>query len=194
MCVTDGGVRPDGTLVPWPTYYTTALTEAFAASCSGSSCGAGCSSGRRPRRCSRGPIRAFMCTIPCLYPMATPRLRSVSALLRGQSRGTRPPVGRCIGAPAALPFRKANGPTAGTETVDPLEFLARVMARVPNKHQVMTRYYGYYANRARGARRAREPRTRRSRSPSRSPRRSARRDGAGLSSCGRSSRSIRQPA
>jgi hypothetical protein len=48
---------------------------------------------------------------------------------------------------------KADGPTAGTETVDPLEFLARVMAHVPNKHQVMTRYYGYYANRVRGARR-----------------------------------------
>ncbi len=48
-----------------------------------------------------------------------------------------------------------DGPTAGTETVDPLEFLARVMAHVPNKHQVMTRYYGYYANRVRGARRGR---------------------------------------
>ena len=28
------------------------------------------------------------------------------------------------------------------------------MAHVPNKRQVMTRYYGYYANRTRGARRA----------------------------------------
>jgi hypothetical protein len=47
---------------------------------------------------------------------------------------------------------KADGPTAGTETVDPLEFLARVTAHIPNKRQVMTRYYGYYANRVRGAR------------------------------------------
>jgi len=40
--------------------------------------------------------------------------------------------------------------------VDPLEFLARLTAHIPNKHQVMTRYYGYYANRVRGARRRRE--------------------------------------
>ncbi len=50
---------------------------------------------------------------------------------------------------------KTDGPTAGTETVDPLEFLARLTAHIPNKHQVMTRYYGYYANRVRGARRRR---------------------------------------
>jgi hypothetical protein len=47
---------------------------------------------------------------------------------------------------------KLDGPTPGTETVDPLEFLARVTAHIPNKHQVLTRYYGYYANRVRGAR------------------------------------------
>jgi Putative transposase len=29
---------------------------------------------------------------------------------------------------------KLDGPTAGTETVDPLEFLARVMAHIPSKH------------------------------------------------------------
>jgi len=48
---------------------------------------------------------------------------------------------------------KSDGPTAGTETVDPLEFLARLTAHIPNKRQVMTRYYGYYANSVRGARR-----------------------------------------
>ena len=61
--------------------------------------------------------------------------------------------------PAARQVRyrsdKGDGPTAGTETVDPLEFLARVTAHIPNKYQVMTRYYGYYANRVRGARRRR---------------------------------------
>ena len=46
---------------------------------------------------------------------------------------------------------KTDGPTAGTETVDPLEFLARVTAHIPDKHQVMTRYYGCYANRPRRA-------------------------------------------
>jgi hypothetical protein len=36
--------------------------------------------------------------------------------------------------------------------VDAIEFLARVTAHIPNKHQVMTRYYGWYANRSRGER------------------------------------------
>lgn len=46
-----------------------------------------------------------------------------------------------------------EGPTAGTETVDPLEFLARITAHIPDTHQVMTRYDGWYANRPRGRRR-----------------------------------------
>ena len=40
-----------------------------------------------------------------------------------------------------------RGPTAGTETADSLEFLARVLTHIPNKGQVTTRYYGWYANR-----------------------------------------------
>lgn len=54
---------------------------------------------------------------------------------------------------------KTDGPTAGAETFDALEFLARVTAHIPDKHQVMTRYYGWYANwyanRPRGERRQR---------------------------------------
>ena len=52
---------------------------------------------------------------------------------------------------------KADGPTAGTETVDPMEFLARVHVHIPEKGQVTTRYYGWYANRPRGMRRQAEP-------------------------------------
>jgi len=57
---------------------------------------------------------------------------------------------------------KASGPTAGAETVDALEFLARVVSHIPNKGQVLQRYYGWprtvsvrgwYANRTRGSRR-----------------------------------------
>ena len=40
--------------------------------------------------------------------------------------------------------------------MDPLEFLARVTAHIPDKHQVMTRYSGWYANRVRGRRRRAE--------------------------------------
>ena len=47
---------------------------------------------------------------------------------------------------------KSEGPTAGTETADPLEFLARVLVHIPDKGHVTTRYYGWYANRPRGMR------------------------------------------
>ena len=48
---------------------------------------------------------------------------------------------------------KPTGPTAGGETMDPLEFLARVVSHIPDKGQVLQRYYGWYANRTRGVRR-----------------------------------------
>ena len=37
--------------------------------------------------------------------------------------------------------------------MEALEFLARVVSHVPNKGQVLQRYYGWYANRTRGIRR-----------------------------------------
>jgi len=37
-----------------------------------------------------------------------------------------------------------------TETMDYLEFIARVTAHIPDKGQVMVRYYGLYANAHRG--------------------------------------------
>jgi hypothetical protein len=48
---------------------------------------------------------------------------------------------------------KPIGPTAGSETIDALEFLARVVSHIPNKGQVLQRYYGWYASRVRGMRR-----------------------------------------
>jgi hypothetical protein len=52
---------------------------------------------------------------------------------------------------------KGSGPTAGAETMDALEFLARVVSHIPNKGQVLQRYYGWYANRTRGMRRKAGP-------------------------------------
>ena len=52
---------------------------------------------------------------------------------------------------------KSEGPTAGTETADLLDFLARVLVHIPEKGHVTTRYYGWYANRPRGMRRQAEP-------------------------------------
>jgi len=40
---------------------------------------------------------------------------------------------------------KSDGSTAGPETVDPLEFLARVLVHIPDKGHVTTRYYGWCA-------------------------------------------------
>ena len=52
-------------------------------------------------------------------------------------------------AATAVTYRsdKSEGPTAGTETVDPLEFLARVLVHIPDNGHVTTRYYGGYAHR-----------------------------------------------
>ena len=48
---------------------------------------------------------------------------------------------------------KPTGPTAGSETLDILEFLAHVASHIPNKGQVLQRYYGWYASRTRSIRR-----------------------------------------
>ncbi len=38
---------------------------------------------------------------------------------------------------------KPTGPAAGSEAMDVLEFLARVASHIPNKGQVLQRYYGW---------------------------------------------------
>ena len=48
---------------------------------------------------------------------------------------------------------KPSGPTAGSETTDALEFLAKLTSHIPNKGQVLQRYYGWYSSRQRGKRR-----------------------------------------
>jgi hypothetical protein len=60
----------------------------------------------------------------------------------------------CDRSAQAVTYRsdKADGPTAGTDTADPLEFLARVLVHIPDKGHVTTRCYGWYANRPRGMR------------------------------------------
>ena len=48
---------------------------------------------------------------------------------------------------------KPSGPTAGSETSDALEFLARLTSHIPDKNQVLQRYYGHYSSRVRAMRR-----------------------------------------
>jgi len=50
---------------------------------------------------------------------------------------------------------KAQGPTAGTHSFDALEFLARILAHVPRKSEILVRYYGAYSVRRRAAARKR---------------------------------------
>jgi hypothetical protein len=47
---------------------------------------------------------------------------------------------------------KPTGPTAGSETTDALEFLTKLTSHIPDKNQVLQRYYGHYASRVRGKR------------------------------------------
>jgi hypothetical protein len=57
-------------------------------------------------------------------------------------------------AAKAVTYRsdKSEGPTTRPETVDPLEFLVRVLVHIPDKGHVTTRYDGWYASRPRGRR------------------------------------------
>jgi len=48
---------------------------------------------------------------------------------------------------------KPTGPTAGSETTDALEFLARLPSHIPDKGQVLQRYYGFYSSRQTAKRR-----------------------------------------
>lgn len=51
---------------------------------------------------------------------------------------------------------KADGPPAGSHTLEAVDFIARRVAHIPDKGQVVQRYYGYQANRTRGERRKAE--------------------------------------
>ncbi len=42
---------------------------------------------------------------------------------------------------------RTAGQTAGTETADPLEFMARVLVHIPDKGHITTRDHGWYAHR-----------------------------------------------
>ena len=153
MIVTDGGFRPDGTFVPWPAHDTVALTEAF----------------------RRAVLRAFVrrgvlepdeADAMLAWPHSGFHVHDAVWVSDGDTAFALRLARYCARNPVALErltyepdtvvrYRsdKTDGPTAGTETVDPLEFLARVTAHILDKHQVMTRYSGWYANRVRGQRR-----------------------------------------
>ena len=158
LLVTDGGFRPDGTFVAWPVHDTERLTEAFR------------------RAVLRLFVRLWLFDEDQAAGMRTwPHSGfhvHTAVWVSEDDRAFATRLARyCARNPVllerltydraakAVTYRsdKSEGPTAGTETVDPLEFLARVLVHIPDKGHVTTRYYGWYANRPRGRRRQAEP-------------------------------------
>lgn len=153
LLVTDGGFRPDGTFVTWPAPNTARLTEAF----------------------RRAVLRLFVrlelfdedqAAGMRTWPHSGFHVHTAvwvpeddrAFATRLARYGARNPVAldRLTDDRTArvVTYRsdKCDGPTAGTETVDPLEFLARVLVHIPDKGHVTTRYDGWYATRPRGLR------------------------------------------
>jgi hypothetical protein len=153
LLVTDGGFRPNGTFMSRPAHDTMRLTEAF----------------RRAGLLLFVRLALFdedqaagMLTRPYSGFHVHPAVwvpeddRAFAARLARDC--ARNPV-----ALERLPYDRratavtsrsdtSEGPTAGTETADPLEVLARVLVHLPDTGQVTTRYSGWYANRLRGMR------------------------------------------
>ena len=156
LIATDGGFQPDGTFVPWPAHDTAQLTEAFRRAVLRLFVRRGLFERDDAHAMLAWPHSGFHVHDAVLVPDG-----DMAFALRLARYCARNPVAlerlEYDGSAHQVRYRsdKSDGPTAGTETVDPLEFLARLTAHIPNKHQVMTRYYGYYANRVRGARRRR---------------------------------------
>jgi len=158
LLVTDGGFRPDGTFVSWPAHDTARLTEAFR------------------RAVLRLVVRLELFDEDQAAGMLTWPHSGIqvhtAVWVPEDDRAFATRLARyCARNPVALErltydrtakavtYRsdKSEGPTAGTETADPLEFLARVLVHIPDKGHVTTRCYGWYANRPRGMRRQGEP-------------------------------------
>ncbi len=157
LLVTDGGFRADSTFVPLPLHDVTTLTEAFR------------------RAVLRLFVRRELMDVETAQGMlAWPHSGfhvHDGVWVAADDREFAVRLARyCARNPVALSrleyqsdatltyhSDKPTGPTAGSETLDVLEFLARVVSHIPNKGQVLQRYYGWYANRTRGIRRRTAP-------------------------------------
>jgi hypothetical protein len=151
LLVTDGGFRPDGIFASWPVHETARLTEAL----------------------RRAVLRLFVRLALFDEDQAAGMLTwphsgfhvHTAVWVPEEDRAFATRLARyCARHPVALErltydraakavtYRsdKSEGPTVGTETVDPLEFLARVLVHIPDTGHVTTRYDGWYTNRPRG--------------------------------------------
>jgi len=153
LLVTDGGFRPDGTFVSWPAHDTARLTEAFRRAVLRLFVRLELFDEEQAARMLTWPHSGFHVHTAVWVPeddrAFTTRLARYCA--RNPVALERLTYDR---AARAVTYRseKSEGPTAGTETADPLECLARVLVHIPDKGHPTTRYYGWYANRPRGMR------------------------------------------
>lgn len=150
----DGGFRDDDTFVPWPAHDTHALTEAFRRAVLRLFVKRGYFEDHEAQAMLEWPHSGFHVHDEVLVPED-----DTAFALRLARYCARNPVAlerlEYDAKASRVKYRsdKTDGPTAGSETLDPLEFLARLVTHIPDKHQVLTRYYGWYANRSRGERR-----------------------------------------
>ena len=144
LVVTDGGFRPDGSFVRWPgwsSHDTLHLTEAFRRAVLRLFVRRGLFDAEQAHGMLQWPHSGFQVHAG----VGVPEDDRAFALRLARY---------CARAPVALErmsyeaeseqvtYRsdKAQGPTAGPETVAPLEFLARVVTHIPDPGQVMQRY------------------------------------------------------
>ncbi len=153
LLVTDGGFRPDGTFVTWRAHDPARLTEAFRRAVLRLSVRLALFDEAQAAGMLTWPHSGFHVHTAVWVPeddraFATRLARYCARNPVALERLTYDRAAK------AVTYRsdKSEGPTAGTETVDPLEFLARVLVHIPDKGQVTTRYCGWYANRPRGMR------------------------------------------
>ena len=144
--VTDDGFRPDGTFVPLPFHTLNVLTEAF----------------------RRAVLRLFADRDLFEPEVAQSMLAWMHSgfsvddsvwLDQDDAPANRRLARYCARNPVSLDRMaydadagtvtyssdKSSGPTAGCHTFDALDFVALVAAQIPDKGQVLQRYYGYYA-------------------------------------------------
>jgi Putative transposase len=134
LLVTDGGFWPDWTVVPWPAHDTARLTVAFCRAVLQRFVG---------RELFDEAQAAWMLTVPHAWchehtAVGIPENARASASRLARVCARHPVVlGRLTYDRAATAVADRSGtsqrPTAGTETMDPLVFLARVLKASPRR-------------------------------------------------------------
>ena len=143
LVVTDGGFRPDGTFVRWPGWPghdTAQPTEAFRRAVLRLFVRRGLFDEDQARGMLQWPHSGFQVHAGVGVPeddraFALRLARYCARNPLALERMTYDPALEQV----AYRFDKADGPTAGTATVGPLEFLARRVTHVPHPGQVMQR-------------------------------------------------------